>query len=65
VYTTIRASASTLLKKSWRCIENLSGFDDPFGNHLFGLESRVQCLEAEVKALRGLLGKSGVETGEA
>jgi hypothetical protein len=58
MYATIRASVSKLIENLRTFLNFLSGLDDPRGHYLFGLEARVQHLEAEVNTLRSLLGKT-------
>jgi hypothetical protein len=44
------------LKKKFRTIyEALSGLDDPRGDHMLGLETRIQHLEGEIARLEALV----------
>ena len=44
------------LKKRLRTIsEALSGLDDPRGDHMLGLEARIQHLEGEIARLEALV----------
>jgi hypothetical protein len=64
MYTAIRTSASRLIEKSRIFLDVLSALDDPYGDYRFGLEARVQYLEAEVRTLRSLMGKPAGDVGE-
>ena len=65
MYTAIRTLASRLIEKSRAFLDLLSTLDDPYGDYRFALGARVDHLEAEVRALRSLLGNPGRRQGRA
>jgi hypothetical protein len=52
MYTAIQTLASRLIEKSRAFLDLLSTLDDPYGDYRFALGTRVDHLEAEVRALR-------------
>lgn len=59
-------SISTRAARIWepvrRFLEAMDGIDDPQGEYLFRLETRVQNLEAELARLRGSEAPPGAST---
>ena len=47
-----------LKKKLCTISEALSGLDDPRGDHMLGLEARIQHLEGEIARLEALVGNA-------
>jgi hypothetical protein len=64
MYTAIRILASRLIEKSKAFLDLLSTLDDPYGDYRFALGARVHHLEAEVRTLWSLLGKSREDVRE-
>ena len=64
MYTAIRTLASRLNEKSRAILDLLSTLDDPYGDYRFALGARVHHLEAEVRTLWSLLGKSREDVKE-
>ena len=58
MYTAIQTLTSGLIEKSRAFLDLLSTLDDPYGDDRFALAARVHHLEAEVKTLWSLRGKS-------
>lgn len=52
MYPAIRSSTSRLFQKSLAILDAMSGIDDPQGDYLLSLETRVRHLEAELEQLK-------------